>query len=429
MDDKKLGASASAGLGEADVTVGSDSPEGAARVSPRYQNFILVSVIILLVGVASVIVQMKVTTIMTDVVARFSMDSGQISLFMSMFTFVGLILALPVGFLAKRFGAKQMLLAGVAVVILGSLVGAFAGGSTMLVVSRAVEGIAYIIIVTCGPIAIERYVAPERLGTAMGIWAMYGCGGTVIAGLVTPSLYAAIGYVGLWLTYAAFALLAGLLLLFIVRNPGNVLSAKQATSPKPADEKAEKPNYKAFFTGNMILFFLPYVAYNILVSSTLSYAPTFMQSHGMSQALSGVIITVPMAIAVASSLVFGMLVDRFGRCKPLYIVALLMMGPATFLFFSTTGAGMWAAAVMLGLLGMGVTAVCPTAFVRILNCPALVGVGMGLLKLMQCLGQTIGNYGVPVLLGPDFSNWPLAATVALCVGLAGTVSIAICKFK
>ena len=175
----------------------------------KRQNFLLVSVVLLLIGIASVMVQMKLTTILPSLTERFAMEQTQVSLLMSMFTFVGLILALPVGFAAKRFGARKMLLAGVGFILAGSLVGAFAGGSAMLIASRAIEGVAYIIIITCGPLAIERYVAPVRLGTAMGIWGTYGCGGTLVSGALTPTLYEVAGFTGLWLAYAVFALLTG----------------------------------------------------------------------------------------------------------------------------------------------------------------------------------------------------------------------------
>lgn len=410
----------------------------------KRQSFLLVSVILLLVGVASVMVQMKLTTILPSLTERFAMEQPQVSLLMSMFTFVGLILALPVGFAAKRFGARAMLLAGVGFILLGSLVGAFAGGSTMLIVSRAIEGIAYIIIITCGPLAIERYVAPERLGTAMGIWGTYGCGGTLVSGMVTPTLYEVAGFTGLWIAYAVFALVAGALFFFVVKDPRGATAkvplpksvgeaeteaALEASSaPVPAAPVANA-GYRAFLSPNMLLFLFPYVCYNVLVGVTLSFSPTFMQSQGMTAAQSGLVITVTVGIALVSCIVFGMLVDRFGRCKPLYVAALLAMGPAAYLLTTTTGPGMWLGVALLGCLGMSASAVCPTAFVRILANPALLGVGMGVLKLMQCLGQTIGNYAVPALLGPAMSNWPLVAGVSLVVGLVGAGCMMLCRYR
>ena len=407
---------------------------GQDRTEPKRQNFLLVSVVIFLIGVASVVVQMKLTTILPSLTERFAMGQTEVSLLMSMFTFVGLILALPVGFAAKRFGARTMLLAGVGFVVLGSLVGAVAGGSGMLIFSRAIEGVAYIIIITCGPLAIERYVAPERLGTAMGIWGTYGCGGTLLSGVITPRLYETAGYLGLWMAYAVFALFTGLLFFFVVKDPGGLLTRNEQSRAKAAPGEsvssvAAGPGYSVFFKPNMLLFLFPYVCYNVLVAVTLSFSPTFMQGDGMSATDSGMVITAITAVALFSCIGIGVLVDRYGRCKPFYVIGLLAMGPAAYLLTTTTGAGMWVGAALVGLLGMTVSAVCPTAFVRILDCPALLGVGMGVLKLMQCLGQTIGNYGVPMLLGADMANWPLVAGVSLAVGLIGTACMLLCRYR
>lgn len=420
------------------MSVVDDKSAKSELPAEKRQNFLLVSVVIFLVGVASVMVQMKLTTILPSLTERFAMGQTEVSLLMSMFTFVGLILALPVGFAAKRFGARAMLVAGVGFVVLGSLVGAVAGGSTMLILSRAIEGIAYIIIITCGPLAIERYVAPERLGTAMGIWGTYGCGGTLISGVITPRLYEAAGYLGLWMAYAAFALITGLLFLFVVKDPGGFLQRSEASRAKKAGEvepsagaEIQKGNsgYGVFFKPNMLLFLFPYVCYNVIIAVTLSFSPTFMQSEGMSPAESGLVITTITALALFSCIGVGVLVDRFGRCKPFYLLGLVIMGPATYLLCTTTGIGMWVAVALVGIFVMPVSAVCPTAFVRILDCPAMLGVGMGVLKLMQCLGQTIGNYGVPMLLGADMSNWPLVAMVSLAVGLIGAGAMLLCKYK
>lgn len=417
----------------------------------KRQNFLLVSVVIFLIGVASVMVQMKLTTILPSLTERFAMGQTEVSLLMSMFTFVGLILALPVGFAAKRFGARAMLLAGVGFVVLGSLVGMIAGGSAMLILSRAIEGVAYIIIITCGPLAIERYVAPERLGTAMGIWGTYGCGGTLISGVLTPRLYEALGFMGLWLCYAMFALVTGLLFFFVVKNPGGVLTrvekaraeegainessaqklrgSRSASADASSDAASDAPGYGVFFKRNMLLFLFPYVCYNVIVAVSLSFTPSFMQSQGMTATESGLVLTTITAVALFSCIGVGVLVDRFKRCKPFYMIGLLVMGPATYLLCTTTGAGMWVGAIAVGLLVMPVSAVCPTAFVRILDCPAMLGVGMGVLKLMQCLGQTIGSYGVPVLLGADMSNWMLVAVVSLVVSLVGAAGMMLCKYR
>ena len=122
----------------------------------KYANWALIAIAMLLFGTAIATVQYKVPVVMGDIMMKMDMDAGSASWLMSIFTFVGIILALPTGALAKKFGPKTMLLAAAVVVAIGSLIGAFAGNGTILIVSRAIEGVAYIFVTICGPLAVQK---------------------------------------------------------------------------------------------------------------------------------------------------------------------------------------------------------------------------------------------------------------------------------
>ena len=158
--------------------------------SKKYGNWALIAVVMLLFGTAIATIQFKVPVVMGDIMANMNMDTNSASWLMSIFTFVGIILALPTGALAKRFGPKTMLLAAAAIIAAGSLLGAFAGNGMVLIVSRAIEGVAFIFVTICGPLAVQKYVAPDKIGSATGIWALWVCLGSVVGGVLTPTLYA-----------------------------------------------------------------------------------------------------------------------------------------------------------------------------------------------------------------------------------------------
>ena len=54
---------------------------------------------------------------------------------------------------------------------------------------------------------------------------------------------------------------------------------------------------------------------------------------------------------------------------------------------------------------------------------------MGALMLIQSLGQFLGTWLVPLLLGPDVSAWMFTGIVMCVIGFAGTAALALCKFK
>ncbi len=49
--------------------------------------------------------------------------------------------------------------------------------------------------------------------------------------------------------------------------------------------------------------------------------------------------------------------------------------------------------------------------------------------LVQSLGQFLGTFLAPIILGPANDQWMLFGIVACVAGLLGTVIIALCKFK
>lgn len=118
-----------------------------------------------------------------------------------------------------------------------------------------------------------------------------------------------------------------------------------------------------------------------------------------------------------------------GRCKPLYLLAMVVMGPCTLILLTQTGPLMWVGAIVMGLVGLGGPVMCLTSYINVLGRPELMSIGMGVLMLVQSLGQFLGTWLVPMLLGPEMSSWMFAGIVMCIIGLIGTGALALCKFK
>ena len=84
----------------------------------QYKSWPLIAVTMLLFGTAIATTQYKVPVIMGDLMAQYSMDASTASWLMSIFTFVGIVLAIPTGALAKKVGPKNVLLAAALISIL-----------------------------------------------------------------------------------------------------------------------------------------------------------------------------------------------------------------------------------------------------------------------------------------------------------------------
>ena len=399
--------------------------QGASR---SYQNPVMIGVVLLISGISVAMIQYKVPTILTELMALFAMDAKAASWLMSIFTLMSIFVALPTGWLAQKFGAKRMIIVACGIAIIGSLVGVASGSSAVLIFSRAVEGVALTVLTTCGPIVVQKCVKPEKIGSAMGIWGIWGCLGSTIAAVVTPTVFETLGFSGLWILFATIAGCAAVLVSVAIRVPQETQGQDPAV-PESDGSLAEKPRYREMLTRDIVLFFVGFAIFNICLLAILSFVPTILQMQGFDPTLSGLISTAPMLLSVISSPLFGVISDKIGRCKPLLVAAMLVMGPCTLALYTQTGALLWVAVVVMGLVGMGGVGMFLSGYMKLLPRSELASIGMGVMILVQGLGQFLGTFLVQILLGPTLENWVFAGTVLMVMGLVGTVSLLLCRLK
>lgn len=419
LQDKKAGCRFAREGGD---SVSSRDPYGQVR-----PGYLVLSAILLLVGVAITIVQYKVPSILEPVMGLYEMTPSTGAWLMSVFTAVGIFLSIPTGSLAKKLGPKNVLLLGCVVIVAGSIMGAFASASWMMILSRAVEGVAFMFVTVAGPLAVEKYIAPEHQGTANGIWSLWICLGSVIGSTVTPWVFEAFGLEGTWLIYAFVVVAAALVLAAFVKVPSvreirEVEDVGHGASPSLRD-------YLAFVQPNALLYFFAYLVFNIEILAVLSYTPTFLQDQGMNASLSGFASSLPGLLAIVSALVFGRLIDRTGKTKVFYVIAVAAAAPATFLMLTQSGFLLWLGAILMGFIGYGIPVACLTSLPQIAGRSEMMPAAMGVLMLVQCLGEFLGSLVTPMLLGPDMANWMFCGVVMGAVGLLAAVAIAVCKFR
>ncbi len=414
-----------------------ESQTGAHRPFRGVKNPAAIGVILLIAGVAVAMVQYKVPTIMTTLMVLFSMDAQTASWLMSIFTLVGIFMAIPSGMLARRFGAKRMMLVSCVVAAGGSLIGVFAQISAVLILSRAIEGCALTVLTTCGPIVVRQCVSPEKTGTAMGIWGIWGCIGSTVAALVVPTMFDAIGFSGVWIVFAVIVLAAAVLVLVTIRVPSEEKAVRKRLNPGEVKEEAASEQTsltwgivrRAFFSRDVLLFFAAFALFNILLLAILSYVPTILQMQGFDPTLSGLVSTLPMCLSIISSPLFGVISDRIGRVKPLLAIALLVMGPCTFIIYTQTNAILWVAVLIMGLVGMGSIGMFLSGYSKLVPDPSLASLSMGVLICIQGLGQFLGSFLVQLLLGPDLTQWLFAGVVLFGMGILSTVVVLLCRLR
>lgn len=399
----------------------------------EHQNWLIVSLCFFLVAFCITLMMYKIPTIMIQLMELLSVSAATAAWFMSVFTFTGIFLAIPIGFLIKGIGVRKVVIVSGFLAAFASIAGSFApevgfACVPLLIVTRGLEGLSFVGIIASIPIMIQMCIIPSRVGTSTGIFMLGGMLGAMGGGVITPTVFAASGFAGLWIAYAAFMALSTIVFMVYVRFPRQEQEGAFPES-KAATRSSSVSIYGVFFKPNTLLFFLGFAAFQILLLSVLTYAPTALQQRGMSPAMSGFVSTLPQLISIVTAIAFGAIADAIHRTKPLVIIGMIAMAicaPAALVIDAPV---LWAILVAMGLLAMGVPTVVMAAYPKLLADPSKLTVGMGVMMLVQSLGQFLGSLIPSIVLGPDLSNWTVCSIVLFLLGLAATACFVASKFK
>lgn len=399
----------------------------------EHQNWLIVSLCFFLVAFCITLMMYKIPTIMIQLMELLSVSAATAAWFMSVFTFTGIFLAIPIGFLIKGIGVRKVVIVSGFLAAFASIAGSFApevgfACVPLLIVTRGLEGLSFVGIIASIPIMIQMCIIPSRVGTSTGIFMLGGMLGAMGGGVITPTVFAASGFAGLWIAYAAFMALSTIVFMVYVRFPRQEQEGAFPES-KAATRSSSVSIYGVFFKPNTLLLFLGFAAFQILLLSVLTYAPTALQQRGMSPAMSGFVSTLPQLISIVTAIAFGAIADAIHRTKPLVIIGMIAMAicaPAALVIDAPV---LWAILVAMGLLAMGVPTVVMAAYPKLLADPSKLTVGMGVMMLVQSLGQFLGSLIPSIVLGPDLSNWTVCSIVLFLLGLAATACFVASKFK
>jgi len=433
-------------------------PQTSQHQAPRRQNFLFVGVLVTLMGIIMALIMCKVTSILPALTIKFEMSAAMASWLMSIFTLVGVIASAPIGKLVMRFGPKRIMVAAAGVAVLGAIIGVFATNGPVLIASRLIEGIAMTMVAVCGPGVIKLCVDPKRQGAALGIWSVWFSLGAVSAGVATPLIFDAYGYEVAWIAYALIAVAGALLIQFFIRVPDPPAmvakrAARQAVTQHAVAEpivvkapsvesavlKAEatasipltkeiKPSYRELFIPNIMLYLFSFCVYCISTTAFISYVPSILQIQGYDAATSGFISTLPSLVSIISCLILGALSDRYRNFRLLMGVPMTILAVTAAGMFVLTGAPLWINAIICGLFGGGVGGIIMVAYLTLVPRAQLVPLALGAIVAVQGIGQFLATLITQPLLGPDLTNWNLAALVILIIGLAGAASSIICRY-
>jgi len=239
-----------------------------------------------------------------QLVRAFGMDFALLGTLVGVYMAPGVVVAIPVGLVARRFGDRRVVAVGLALMALGSVLSAAAFGPTGIGVGRAVSGTgAVALTVLQGKILAERYTGHHftlAVGLIVGAFPI----GIGTAQLVQGPLADAYGWPAPFLGGAALA--AAALLLFLVTWRG----VAQAPSLKMAGPTMTWPSRHEIVM--VVLAGLMWTAYNAGYANFLAYMPSFLALRGHPAWIADVVLPLATWGNLPSILLGGVLAVRLG---------------------------------------------------------------------------------------------------------------------
>ncbi len=133
----------------------------------------------------------------------------QAGFLLSMVQLAGMALGLLVGLMADKLGPRRVMIAGLLLLALGSMLGALAANVTMLLATRVVEGMGFLLAVLPAPgLLRQRVQHAPTLSRSLGWWGAYMPLGTALALLLGVPLLSAVGWRWAWVLLGLLSLLA-----------------------------------------------------------------------------------------------------------------------------------------------------------------------------------------------------------------------------
>jgi len=356
----------------------------------------------------------KTFAALTLIIDELGLSLVQAGLVLSLFSLIAAFAGAGFGLLSDRVGHLYMALSGLVVSAGGTFLGATASGIEVLLLSRLIEGLGFILAIVALPSLISRSTTDRSRPLAMGLWGAFMPAGIGMSMLITPPLLELHGWRGLWNDVGFIILLWCAILLLAFRGASSKTSVHISSSDFIANVLRLGP----------LLVVAGFVCYSSLYQSLTAFLPTILvtdYSLPLAQAARfGALVVVGNVIGNVSA---GWLIGRGIAPWKLLTISFTVMGLCASLVFATVSDPI--VKTIAGFLFSAFGGLFPgTAFAlaaRYSISPSHMALMAGLMLQGAGIGQTIGPMMVSSMV--EFSgSWNSANLLVVSFAAIGLVS-------
>jgi predicted MFS family arabinose efflux permease len=353
---------------------------------------------------------------------EFKMSDSLLGTFTGMYGLSALLLSIPGGMLAKRFGAKKVLTSGLLLVSAGLVVLSFVWSIPTAFVGRGVWLLGYRPAFVCVMTAIALTAPLSLRSRSMGMSGAITALGSAVGASFGSALGQHCGWRNGILGFAGIAFLGAIIFFTLYR----VLPTETAA---PVDTKARKPRAKSETPESTSVFRNPVVWAIAVLEGTVGvgffsanwFIPGAVEMvfGRKDMATAAHILTTGFVVAICANIFFGYLMDRFNRWNVMGLMMLILI-PASLCMDSRILPLFWVASALVLSIGLSAAQQCFALASELVS-----GREMGNVMGVVSLGPGIFGFVGPQMLG-WLRDWTgsftagwyfLAAVAAISLGL------------
>lgn len=261
-----------------------------------------------------------VASVAPFLVDEFRIDYASVGTLIGLYLLPGIVLALPGGYLGRRFGEKRMVLAGLALMAVGGAVSAIGTSYSMLVAGRFITGVGVVLQFVLMTKMLSDWFKGRELIFAMSLylngWPM-GIGLALLTqpGLAAASTWRTVFFATAILSAATFAVLAAL-----YRSPA--AGGTQSEAGAPAYGLSLRETVLVSLAGLIWTFV------NAGWVVAVSFAPGYLRTQGMGLSDAAAVTSLATWLAIIGVPAGGWLATHWRRPDTLIVLATTIGGLA-----------------------------------------------------------------------------------------------------
>lgn len=244
-------------------------------------------------------------------IADFGLGLSDIGLLIGLYLAPGVIIAIPGGAIAARFGDKRVVAAGMVLMLVGGALIAMTQQWGVLVAGRFIAGAGGVILNVVMTKMLVDWFEGREISTAMAVFVNSWPVGIALALVTLPAIAASGGVAMAW--WAVCTLIAASLLLF-----AGAYRAPVGAQTSAAEIRATRLPIYALFLAGMV-----WALYNAALAMVFSFGPALLMQQGWTLISAGSAISVFMIVFSVAVPLGGILADRTGRRDAIILVSLL----------------------------------------------------------------------------------------------------------